>query len=78
MLTLLLQRYWTFTNQHSLNAYGDPKAYKLEPVHAVTPFARPDSPNGKRMGFVYNSLWVTPYDREERYPGMHLNINIMY
>ena len=47
---------------------GKPTAYKLEPTRSVTPFNHPTSPSGARMGFVYNDLWVTAYDEEERYP----------
>ena len=48
---------------------GHPTAYKLEPTHALAVYAHPESPSGKRMPFVYQHLWVTPYDPEERFPG---------
>lgn len=61
-------RYWKIINPDGRNAVGRPTGYKLEPTHAVTPFVRPDSPSGRRGGFVFNHLWVTPFDPEERYP----------
>ena len=45
-----------------------PTAYKLEPSHSVAMFHDPTGPSGKRMGFAYNDLWVTPLDEREMYP----------
>jgi len=64
-------RFWKFTSNEKTNRMGRPTAYKLEPVHALTPYTHPDSPSGKRMPFIYKSLWVTPYDPKERYPAGH-------
>lgn len=61
-------RYWKVINPKARNGMGRPTGYKLEPTHAVTPFTHPDSPSGKRGGFIYNHLWVTPFDPDERYP----------
>lgn len=67
-------RYWKVINPGRLNHAGTPVAYKLEPGHCVTPFVHPDSPSGKRAGFVQNHVWVTAYDPEERFPaGEHMN-----
>lgn len=62
-------RYWKIINPGKLNATGKPVAYKLDPTSCVTPFVHPDSPSGKRAGFVQNHLWVTAHDPEERFPG---------
>lgn len=67
-------RYWKVINPGRKNAVGKPTGYKLEPLHAVTPFTNPDSPSGKRGGFMFEHLWVTPYHPEERYPaGEYVN-----
>ena len=55
-------------NPNKTNHVGQPVAYKLEPTHAIKVFTNPKSPSGKRMGWTYNHLWVTPHDTEERYP----------
>ena len=47
---------------------GKPTAFKLEPVQSVAAFHDPEGPSGKRMGFIYNQLWVTPFDEAERFP----------
>lgn len=62
------QRYWKVMNPAKKNYAGSPVAYKLEALHCVTPFIRPDSPSGKRASFVQNHLWVTAFDAEERFP----------
>lgn len=61
-------RFWKFTNPNSRSATGYPRAYKLEPVNSVKPMAWPESETGRRMRIYYKDLWVTRYDREERYP----------
>lgn len=63
------QRYWKFINTGKTNRVGSPSGYKLDAKHCVTPFVKPDSPSGRRSSFIYNHLWVTAYDPEERYPG---------
>ncbi|MEM9061010.1 MAG: primary-amine oxidase [Pseudomonadota bacterium] len=62
------QRYWKFVSHERQNFMGKPTGYKLEPVHSVAAFHDPEGPSGGRMGFIYNHLWVTPYDSEERFP----------
>jgi primary-amine oxidase len=67
-------RYWKIVNPNKLNHVGRPVAYKLEPSHCVTPYVRPNSPSGRRSGFVQNHLWVTAFDPEERYAaGEYMN-----
>jgi len=63
------QRYWKVINPAKKNHTGSPVAYKIDATNCVTPFMRPESPSGKRAGFVQNHLWVTAFDPEERYPG---------
>lgn len=62
------ERYWKFVSRERTNRMGKPTAYKLEPTRSVTPFNNPTGPSGARMGFIYNDLWVTAFDEEERYP----------
>lgn len=63
------QRYWRVVNRGKLNAVGRPVGYKLAPTSVITPFVRPDSPSGRRAGFMDAHLWVTAHDPEERFPG---------
>ncbi len=63
------QRYWKFASSENTNAMGKPTAYKLEPTAAVTAFNSPEGPSGKRMPFVYNHLWLTEFQPDERFPG---------
>lgn len=68
------ERFWKFTNPNKTNHVGMPTAYKLEPADTKRVFTDPNSPSGKRMGWCYNALWVTPYHPEERYPtGEYVN-----
>jgi primary-amine oxidase len=61
-------RYWKVVNPSSTNHLGGAVGYKLVPGHTTYPMASPDSVIGRRAGFMYHHLWVTPYDGEERYP----------
>ncbi|MFT4181419.1 MAG: primary-amine oxidase [Rhizobium sp.] len=61
-------RYWKVINPNKANYAGSPVGYRLDATHCVTPFVHPDSPSGKRAGFVQNHLWVTALDPEERFP----------
>jgi primary-amine oxidase len=63
------QRYWRMINPEKKNHVGTPVGYKLDAPHCVTPFVAPDSPSGRRAGFVQNHVWVTPFHPEERYSG---------
>lgn len=62
------QRFWKFTSAEKTNGMGKPTAYKLEPTYSVESFVNPAGPSGKRMGFTYNHLWVTPNAEAERFP----------
>lgn len=71
------QRFWKFESRERTNFMGKPTAYKLEPTQSVAAFHDPEGPSGKRMGFIYNQLWVTPFDKEERWPaGDFVNGNV--
>ncbi len=60
-------RYWKVVNPSKTNRLGQPVAYKLVPGENVLPFLGPDSPVLKRAGFMTRHLWVTRYDRNEKY-----------
>lgn len=64
----LAQRFWKFASRERTNYMGRPTAYKLEPVASIAAFHDPEGPSGKRMGFIYNHLWVTKNDPDQRYP----------
>jgi primary-amine oxidase len=61
-------RYWKVVNPESLNALGEPVAYKIMPGDNALPYAHPESSVMKRATFATKNLWVTPYAPEERYP----------
>jgi primary-amine oxidase len=65
---LASQRTWKIVNPNKKNYAGTPVGYRLEAGNCVTPFIRPNTPSGKRAGFVQNHVWVTAFDPEERYP----------
>jgi primary-amine oxidase len=61
-------RYWRVLNPNALNRYGEPVAYKLVPGSNSFALQHPDSPVGRRAGFMYKHLWVTPRETGELYP----------
>ncbi len=61
-------RYWKVINENKLNGLGQPTGYKLVPGTNALPFLHPDSPVGKRAGFMFKHLWCTPYEKNERFP----------
>lgn len=61
-------RYWKVINPNVTNAHGTATGYKLVPGANALPFQHPDSPVGKRAGFMYHHLWGTQYQEDELYP----------
>ncbi|MEI6229085.1 MAG: primary-amine oxidase [Actinomycetes bacterium] len=61
-------RYWKVINPNRLNHVGAPVGYKLVPGHTTYPMAQRESVIGKRAGFMYSHLWVTPNKEAEKYP----------
>ena len=61
-------RYWKVVNPNRLNHVGAPVGYKLVPGHTTYPMAQRESVIGKRAGFMYSHLWVTPNEEAEKYP----------
>ncbi|GAC1627001.1 MAG: primary-amine oxidase [Ktedonobacteraceae bacterium] len=64
----LASRYWKIVNHESLNALGEPVAYKIMPGDNTQIYSHPEASVSKRAGFATKNLWVTPYSPEERYP----------
>jgi primary-amine oxidase len=62
------QRSWKITNPSSRNHVGAPVAYKLVPSSAIPPIIDPSSPVFQRAQVIGHTLWVTPFDRDERWP----------
>jgi len=67
-------RRWRVLNRGARNAVGRPTAYDLVPQSTVTLLAGPGSSVAARATFATRSLWVTPYDPDQRRPaGEHPN-----
>ena len=62
-------RVWAVTSADRTNAHGRPTGYRLVPGHGTaTLLAQPGSSVDRRAGFARHTLWVTPYDADERFP----------
>ena len=61
-------RFWKIINPSRKNHVGHSVGYKLIPGHTTFPLALESSVLGKRAGFMYQHLWVTPNKDQERYP----------
>ena len=61
-------RYWRVINPNVQNALGEPVAYKLVPGTNAFPYLDPQSPVGKRAGFMFKHFWATPFASDEMYP----------
>jgi primary-amine oxidase len=62
------QRAWSVTNPGSRNRHGAPVAYKLVPSASIPALIDESSPVFQRAQVIGHTLWVTPFDREERWP----------
>jgi primary-amine oxidase len=72
----LKARSWKVVNPASLNALGEPVAYRLVPGDNVLPLAQPENAALQRAGFAKKHLWVTRYHPRElyaagEYPNQH-------
>ncbi len=68
LIDLAASRYWRVTNPSARNALGEPVGYRLVPGANALPFLDPESPVGRRAGFMYRHFWATRYDADELYP----------
>jgi primary-amine oxidase len=62
------QRAWKVINQTTRNGLGAPVAYKLVPGACFPAMIDPQSPVFQRAQVIGHTLWVTPYDKDERWP----------
>ena len=63
----LAGRSWVVVNPRVKNRMGTPTGYQLLPGNNILPFAHRDASICRRAGFITKHLWVTPYERGERY-----------
>ena len=61
-------RFWKVVNHESKNLVNEPVAYRLIPTNAITLAADERAHVSQRAQFARNNLWVTPYNRNERFP----------
>jgi primary-amine oxidase len=62
------QRAWKVVNERVLNGLGTPVGYKLVPGDCFPTMLNPESPVLRRAQVIGHTLWVTPFDEEERWP----------
>jgi len=62
------QRTWKVLNDNVANGLGAPVGYKLEASAAIPALIDPNSPVVRRARAIEHTLWVTPYNRDERWP----------
>jgi primary-amine oxidase len=60
-------RFWKVVNHDSKNVVNEPVAYRLIPTNGITLAAGDESYVSQRAQFARNNLWVTPYNRTERF-----------
>jgi primary-amine oxidase len=60
-------RVWNVASSSRTNAVGEPTAYRLVPMGNAQALVSPESSVGKRAGFMFKHLWVTPHASDERY-----------
>ncbi len=61
-------RYWVIANDGVSNSLGASVGYRLVPGSTVPPFATDDADVIRRAPFLRHNIWVTHYDRRERFP----------
>ncbi|XP_031480060.1 diamine oxidase [copper-containing] 1, peroxisomal isoform X1 [Nymphaea colorata] len=65
----LTARHWIIRNTRAVNRTGQLTGYKLMPGSNCLPLAGSEAKFLRRAAFLKHNLWVTAYNREERYPG---------
>ncbi|KAJ7953563.1 Amine oxidase [Quillaja saponaria] len=65
----LSARHWIVRNTRTVNRTGQLTGYKLVPGSNCLPLARPEAKFLRRAAFLKHNLWVTPYARDEMFPG---------
>jgi primary-amine oxidase len=62
------QRAWKVVNEGVVNRLGGPVGYKLVPGDCFPAMLDPESPVLRRAEVLAHTLWVTPFDEDERWP----------
>ena len=62
------QRSWKVVNDSVENGIGMPVGYKLVPGGCMPAMLAPSSPVLQRAEVIGHTLWVTPYQEDERWP----------
>ncbi|KAH0467641.1 hypothetical protein IEQ34_002674 [Dendrobium chrysotoxum] len=62
-------RHWIVRNTRTVNRTGQFTGYKLLPGSNCLPLAGDEAKFLRRAAFLKHNLWVTPYNRDEMYPG---------
>ncbi|XP_023910729.1 amine oxidase [copper-containing] zeta, peroxisomal isoform X1 [Quercus suber] len=65
----LSARHWIIRNTRNVNRTGQLTGYKLVPGSNCLPLAGSEAKFLRRATFLKHNLWVTPYARDEKYPG---------
>ena len=60
-------RYWRIVNHSVHNRFGRPVGYRLVPGENCLPLVHDDASVIERAGFPRRHLWVTPFQKEEKY-----------
>lgn len=66
-LDLSRARYWRVVNTEVHNGLGAPVAYHLAPAGNALPMLTPETPVGRRAGFMFKHFWATQYAPDELY-----------
>ena len=62
------QRGWKVVNNNVRNGLGTPVGYKLVPGGSFPPMLNNSSPVLRRARVIEHTLWITPYQQDERWP----------
>ncbi|KAG5236208.1 copper amine oxidase [Salix suchowensis] len=65
----LSARHWIIRNTRTVNRSGQLTGYKLMPGSNCLPLAGSEAKFLRRAAFLKHNVWVTPYARDEMYPG---------
>ncbi|XP_056165661.1 amine oxidase [copper-containing] zeta, peroxisomal isoform X2 [Syzygium oleosum] len=65
----LSARHWIIRNTRTVNRTGQLAGFKLLPGSNCLPLAGSEAKFLRRAAFLKHNLWVTPYARDEMYPG---------
>ena len=76
-MNLATSRKWRVVSMRDTNAVGQLSGYALVPGENSIPYATPDSGPGRKAGFMYSHLWVTPFSPDEMFAsGEYVNLGL--